>query len=373
MVLPSPSQGASGATRTVPQRFVADKGGNVAILFALAIVPFAGLVGAALDYTRALELRSFTHRETDVAALAVASSDSPNAESMLSALRDRVTNHLGSGSGLVTDVGTSGSWESASVYTLTTKATLATTLARLLPGYPTTMAVSVTTSVKRKPPEWRPSLPTIKDLSYEAADYNRISVYCYDDTKKTEPTKGRRVETVTAIADNGGTDYSSAKLPACEAGETLSYQLRNVRNARTMPSKWDNPAAEHYVYFTDATMDANSRVVNNRVTGGREAANGTITPTDLTSAPIVETIICTTDVDCKPLSQGGILPNNHQTGRTPKTATTPCSEGKSMYYGWEDRPPVSAGASDRDYDDIRIVVSCPSLVQIPGKEVRIIR
>jgi Flp pilus assembly protein TadG len=358
--------------RTLGLRFAAAERGNVAMVFALVLVPFAGLGGAALDYSRALELRTFVHREADLAALAIASAETPNADGVLSAMRTRVNGHFGANSGLVTEVGTDGTWESGSVYTLSATATLATSIASVLPGYPKTMTVGVTTSVKRIPPEWKWTLPTIKDLSNDAADYNRISVYCYDDTKRDESKKGRRLETLTAITDNGGTDYSKAKLPNCDPGETLSYQLRNVRNSRTTPSNWDKPSAEHYVYFTDATMDPNSRVMNNRISGGRENANGTITPTDLTASPIVETIVCTTNLDCKSKKDGGILPNLQQTGRTPSTATSGCAEGKSMYYGWEDRPPVASGGSDRDYDDIRIVVSCPTLVKVSDKEIRII-
>jgi hypothetical protein len=44
-----------------------------------------------------------------------------------------------------------------------------------------------------------------------------------------------------------------------------------------------------------------------------------------------------------------------------------------MYYGWEDRPPFPNSGSDKDYDDIRIVVSCPTLVKISDKEVKIVR
>ena len=41
-----------------------------------------------------------------------------------------------------------------------------------------------------------------------------------------------------------------------------------------------------------------------------------------------------------------------------------------MYFGWEDRPP-GFGSSDRDYDDIRLIVSCPEIIQIADKQVRI--
>lgn len=359
------------AARTA--RFLTDRSGNVAIVFGLLLVPIAGFVGVALDYSRALELRTFMHHETDATALAIASSDAPNAPASQAALRERVSVRYGGKSGPVTDIGTTDDWAGGTVYTLSANANIATTLSVFLPGYPKVIPVTVTTAVKRKAAVWTWSLPKIKDLSYEADDYNRISIYCYDPSKNNESSKGRRLETLTPISDNGGTNYSSAKVPDCKEGETLSYQLRNVRNSRTKPKNWDDPKVEHYLYFTDTTIDPGSRMMTNNVTGGRESQNGSITPTNLTRAPIVETIVCTMDVDCKSRGQGGILPNNHETDRTPQTASSACSEGKSMYYGWEDRPPVSAGGSDRDYDDIRIVVACPTLQKISDKEVRIIR
>lgn len=362
----------SGGLRRALAHLRRNEGGNVAVLFGLTLIPLGGLVGIALDYNRAIELRTFMHRETDSAALSIASSDAPNTDTVIGSLKARIAAHLGSDSG-ITNVATESSWEGASRFTMTTTAQLQTTLSALLPSGLGSIPLSVTTTVQRNAPQFKWSLPTIKDLSYEAADYNRISVYCYNDAKKNEANKGRRLETLTAISDNGGTDYSKAKLPACDTGETMSYQLRNVRNSRTTPSNWDKPSAEHYLYFTDTTIDPNTRVMTNNITGGREASNGTITPTDLTKAPLLETIICTSGVDCTSRSSGGILPNNHDTGRTPKVATSACSEGKSMYFGWEDRPPTSPGASDQDYDDIRIVVSCPTLEKIGAKEVRIIR
>lgn len=354
-------------------RLRSDRRGNVAILFGVSLLPLAALVGVALDMNRAIEFRTVMQRESDMAALSIASAESPNTDAVLSALKARLAAYYGSSSTMVSGVAASSQWTGGSYVSVTTSASLATTLSGILPGNTKSLGLSVASTVKRKPAEWQWSLPTIKDLSYEAADYNRISVYCYDESKKTEANKGRRLETLTAISDNGGTDYSKAKLPSCLAGETLSYQLRNVRNSRTTKANWDKASAEHYLYFTDTTIDPNTRVMTNNITGGREASNGTITPTDLSKAPILETIICTSGVDCTSRSSGGILPNNHETGRTPKVATSACSEGKSMYFGWEDRPPTSPGASDQDYDDIRIVVSCPTLEKVGAKEVRIIR
>jgi Flp pilus assembly protein TadG len=364
-------------------------------MFGLTLIPLGGLVGIALDYNRAIELRTFMHRETDSAALSIASSDAPNTDAVIGGLKTRIAAHFGSDSTDVSNISTASSWEGASRFTMTTTATLSMTLSAILPSGIGSIPLSVTTTVQRNAPQFKWSLPTVKDLSNEAWDYNRISVYCYDESKKNTATKGRRLETLTPISDNYGTDYSASKMPTCEAGETLSYKFWNVRNGKepgkTANLKWwrknssgQDPETvmsaryptqtDYYSFYTDTTIDPNTRVVTNNVSGGKEDSKGVInTASDVTSSPLVETALCTTNVDCRPLSDGGLLPNLGVKNKTkPQTASGACSEGKSMYYGWEDRPP-SAGGSDRDYDDIRLVVSCPTLEKVGAKEVRIIR
>ncbi|MDB5511154.1 MAG: hypothetical protein JWR08_637 [Enterovirga sp.] len=357
------------------RRFANDRKGALSIIFALALIPLVGVTGAAVDYSRAAEFRAFLHREADNAALAIASSDAPNAASTIESLRSRALTHYGPAGGRnpVQSVDVTSSWSGGSLFTLTATSAFASTVLKAVPGMPGAITVAVTTQVSRIAARWQWKLPEVRDLSFEAADYNRISVYCYNETKKDQPNKGRRLETLTAIADNGGTSYSGAVMPACEDGETLSYQLRNVRDSRTKPQNWTAASAEHYLYYTDTRVDPNTRVLTNTITGGREWADGTMTMTDLNQAPLLETIVCDTQAACRSKADGGILPNNHETGRTPATASGPCTEGKYVYYGWEDRPPVSQGASDKDYDDIRLVVSCPALVKIADKEVRIVR
>jgi Flp pilus assembly protein TadG len=52
--------------------FLAERRGGVAVLFALALLPLIGAVGAAVDYTRMSELRETVQRVADAAALATA-------------------------------------------------------------------------------------------------------------------------------------------------------------------------------------------------------------------------------------------------------------------------------------------------------------
>src|SRR3982751_246302 len=52
-------------------RFVADDKGNIAVIFAVALVPLLGFVGAAVDYTRANAARSSLQAALDSTALMV--------------------------------------------------------------------------------------------------------------------------------------------------------------------------------------------------------------------------------------------------------------------------------------------------------------
>jgi Flp pilus assembly protein TadG len=355
-------------------QFAQDRRGAVALLFGIAVIPLLGIVGAAVDYSRAVEYRTFLHRETDLAALAIASADMPNTETVKTDLRNRALTHFGPANAQnpVQSVTVSSDWTGGELLTVTVSSTYKPSILRSVPGLSDPVTVAVSTDVSRIPAKWQWRLPEITDLSYEAGDYNRISVYCYDETKKNSANKGRRLETLTAISDNGGTSYKNVTMPSCKDGETLSFQLRNVRNSRTNKNNWDNKDAEHYLYFTDTEADPNTRILKNIVTGGREDKNGNITYSDMTNAPILETILCDTKTICQTKKDGGTLPNDNETHNA-VTATAGCTEGKYMYYGWEDRPPFPNSGSDKDYDDIRIVVSCPTLVKISDKEVKIVR
>src|SRR6476619_3838355 len=58
-------------------RFFADRRGNVAAIFALAIIPVVGLVGMAVDYSRGNSMRAAVQAALDATALAMARS-APN-------------------------------------------------------------------------------------------------------------------------------------------------------------------------------------------------------------------------------------------------------------------------------------------------------
>ena len=54
--------------RRVSSRFRAAENGNIAVIFAIALVPLLGFVGAAIDYSRATTARSAMQSALDSAA-----------------------------------------------------------------------------------------------------------------------------------------------------------------------------------------------------------------------------------------------------------------------------------------------------------------
>lgn len=345
--------------------------GNVVFIFGLSLPLLLGAGGLVIDYGNAVRIRAVESSVADATALLVANADTVAAATEgLRLASAQLTSRIGSGT-TTNGFQINGSWIDGANYRVTISTTLRTSLLHLLPGMPRQITVGTATTVNRVAPVYQTSPPTFSQLSPEAADYNRIYMYCYssDPKRQAEADKGRRG--IVAIADNGSppTDYSKATLPTCGANEAPSYMLHNVRNARSNKSLWNDIGQETYEYYTDTTIDTGLRVQSTSMKGYRVYNGTTYSSISMVSNPILETIVCDNLSQCKNKSDGGILPNSHTT-HNPVTATASCSEGKYMYYGWEDRPP-NAG-SDMDYDDIRVIVSCPVIVKIADKKLRIV-
>ena len=328
----------------MPRSFLSDRGGNFAVITALAMVPLCGAMGMALDLSRGLSARNMLQDRADEAALYVAR-QGPTAANF--ALLQYVTESLPSQSHLQ-DVKVNARWTAVNDYTVTIEGNLQLSLAQVLPGVADRIPVSAEAVARYKDAlrEYKP--PTTTLLDPEAGDYNRIFAYCFDAEKKKDTrTHGRSQE--VAIADNGQSVYENP-MPKCSLGETMSFRLYNVRGARGNPWQWDDRTTERYDYYTDTEMKP------------EETYN-------LNGLAMLETVLCPTLEVCKPKDQGGIIPQGRE--RLPARAKEACSEGKYMYYGWEDRPP--GPDSDEDYDDIRVIVECAVEKVVGEQSVRLVR
>lgn len=346
-------------------RFLRGDRGNVIVTFAIMLPVLFGAGGAAIDYGNVIRIRSVEASIADSTALLGANADTPLAalESIRLAnaqLVARLGDQSATGGYTITN-----GWIDGSNYRVTISMKMKTALVYLLPGMPTQITVAAATTVNRVAPVYQTLPPTLSQLSPDAADYNRIYFYCYSSkaSRQNDADKGRRG--LTAIADNATPPsvYSLSAMPTCTGDEAPSYMLRNVRDARSSPSRWNDTGSNTYNYYTDTTIDTGTRVQTMHLTGSNM---GTGVAVDTNAYPMLETINCASIAQCQSRSSGGILPNASN-NRSPAVATGSCAEGGFMYYGWEDRP-----GGDRDYDDIRLVVSCPVQTLVSDKKLRIV-
>lgn len=335
-------------------RFLFDRHGNFALTTAVMMVPLLGAAGLAVDYTRAVTLRHELQNLADEAALNAVHVGASGDTSKHLAFAEGAARQ---GSISISGITATDKWLAPNTYQVSLFAEMPITLFSAVPGVPKTVDVSVSTIVESGQPKYVYKEPKVSKLDPEASDYNRLSVYCFDPNQASEPSRGR--SQMTDISDNAGTHFDY-KMPQCGAGEYLSYKLLNARGARAAYEAAGSERARRdtvddaqtYSYFTDTVFAE-----------GRENYTGLDTT-------ILETVMCDTLGECKPHDQNGILPTGKN--RTPQRAEDICEPGKYMYYGWEDRPPEN-GWTDRDFDDIRVVIECPKVETVGSEYVRLIK
>lgn len=344
------------------RNFVQARQGNIAITFAVVSLAVLGSVGAAVDYGRAVNVRSFVQAEADMAALSGAQlGPHGNPKAYLKRVRQATEQRYGAGD-WIEALKIEAEWQSDIDFTVKVKGEVPVTILAAVPGMPSSVKIGVVSTVRVAEPREVYKPPVVSELDNEAGDYNRVYVYCFDPTKvEGNGSRDEARTQMTAIADNAGTKYTY-EMPRCDDGQSLSYKLFNVRFAREDPSRWDDPRALRFEYYTDTIEER----------GEYEY--------DLGGNQVLETVLCRNINQCKPQSEGGIIPEGKN--RTPVRADHVCSKGKYMYYGWEDRPPGMDGPAedwtdiawtDRDYDDIRLVVGCPTLETYQERRVRLTR
>lgn len=315
------------------------------MIAAIMTVPLIGLTGLSLDYSRALQARSYMQDKSDAIALAMAVKG-PDVD------RSGILASLLAAANANSDYGAISfktEWSTPTDYVVTASSTVPVTLSGFIPGASQILDVKVSATARYKGAEYLYEAPQAAMLDPEAGDYNRIAVYCFNAMKASDPVTHGRTQ-MTEIADNGGSTYNNP-MPRCASGEVMSYKLYNSRNVRTTPTKWNSATNEHYEYYTDTQMTQNGETY------------------DLGGWAILETVLCPSLAACKPVSQGGVIPEGKN--RTPQHATEACAPGKYMYYGWEDRPP-GRGTTDRDYDDIRVIIKCPTVTKTSDELVRLV-
>lgn len=327
-----------------------DRSGAAAVIFALVSPVLIGSVAMFTEFRMQEHVRSQLQQAADAAALAAVTQLGDQAEARELAIRFAAGN-VAEGFGEVTtaddvvfgvyDPGTRSftpSTENVNAVSVAAVRSMARGNALGLPfaGLLGTDSVDLAArAIAARTITIHYNPPVVMDLEPEAADFNRVSVYCFD-YMAPGPAAARRSQ-MTAIADNVG-GVLDFDWPQCEAHESMSFMLFNVRHAKADPSLMNAHDRQKYVYFSDTSVE-------NGVSHHHFGFD------------ILETVRCDTIAECTHGDPTSILP--HGKNRTPQVENRPCLPGKFMYFGFEDRPP-GMGWTDRDYDDIVVVMECPT-------------
>ncbi|MCC5982413.1 MAG: hypothetical protein JJU26_11920 [Oceanicaulis sp.] len=362
------------------RQLVTEKTGNVAMVFALSLVPIFGLAGMGVDTARLVQVRSALQAEADATALnGAVGGPQGNYTAQISAMNERVMSSFGNAG--LSDLNINGSWSGLN-FRVDANARVNTVLVHAVPGISDNVRVSVRATARLHQPLQQYEVPEVTWLDPDAGDYNRLYVYCFDPDPNSGKTLEERRTQRTPLQDNNGRNFlhEGFSWPRCERGETISFELYNVRFSRTSPQRAENPAGppETFGLDTGSWCHANhNQRCRYRYFTDTVLVNGVERHTGL-DFDILETVLCDTREQCSPGPES-IIPTG--TNRTPQKDTIGCTPGKYMYYGWEDRPPGVPGGTanwtypgwtDRDYDDIRIVVQCPDYDHAGERYVRLV-
>ena len=326
-------------------RFKRDTRGSTALIFGLSLVPLIGFAGAAIDYSRASSFRAAMQKAADAAAMQklIAEHNRHSIDLTQTFLANLSTNLP------VRDMRVTGAWIGPDQFRVEAEGAVPTTLTAV---FVPSVEIGVVAVAQRSLRNNRTRIERT-NLSPEAADYNELQAYCYNEVRNERlgPLKNEfsneRLPFVK-IADNSPEGVLQPPREfeiICGQGEQMSFYLKNVRNARTSPAR--RLTGETWNHYTDTTSGPDGELKFN-----------------LQYRDMLETIMCDTRAQCVPQSQGGILPNGMQRHRMPAVNRRACEEGKFLAFGFEDRPPY-IGWTDQDYDDIRIVINCPVEIQRP--------
>ena len=340
-------------------RFATDRSGTTAVLFGLSMLPIVGAAGAAVDYARANAARAALQKAADQTALTMVIGRHNGQTLDYRAVFADALARTGSSAGTLASpratLDVAGTWIVADKqFKVTASGSIPTSLMAVFQPAAAVGASATALGVQNA------SETQIQgaNLDPEAWDYNELQAYCYNGATRTrqgpiDPQTGQRT-TFPKIADNtpAGVRATPANLTIrCGSGEQVSYALKNITNANHDPSQMTTGRSR--TFYTDATKADDAATTPTAYAVSLDgAATGTL-----------ETVLCASRAECQPRASGGILPDTHQTGRTPATNTRACQTGQYLYFGWEDRL-ISEG-SDRDFDDIRLVISCPKVIAGP--------
>lgn len=196
-------QSISGQMREFVARFTGDRRGNVAVMFAVALVPLLGFVGAAVDYSRANAARSSMQVALDSAALMVSKDVSANPSMSASDITAKATAYFNAlytnpNAGAITLTATyTTNVSTGSTVTLTGDGTVTTDFMKMV-GYPQLGIGTVSTTT------WgstRMRVAMVLDVTGSMKDNNKMT--------EMQKAAGNLVDTLQSTARTAADVYIS--------------------------------------------------------------------------------------------------------------------------------------------------------------------
>ncbi len=326
-------------------RTVRDERGGVAVIFGLAVIPIFAFAGFAMDFSRATDVRAAMQNAADSTALqAVMARQEDRQFDIQQAFMGNFKHRAE-----LENISVSAEWIGINRVRVTSDAVLPMTIGAVLRP---NLDVGVTAIAEGRV-DTRANENHFDVRRSNASDFNELLAYCYDPEADErlgpiDPDPFAREERMdfVKVADNDR--FNRFNPPEaidvdCAPHEEVSYMMRNTRGANRDTSLRGAAHARVYEFFSDTTRDAGS-------------------PEGFTfnfGLNIVETILCRNLAECRSQSEGGIIPDIRKRHRTPTRQEASCKQGQFLFIGFEDRPPERE-SSDRDYDDLRFVISCPA-------------
>jgi Flp pilus assembly protein TadG len=373
------------AMMTSITNLVRNRRGAAAAAFALALPFMLSGLALAIDYASFRVTHTRMQNAADAAALAAIADlsldDAAKVEKALSMINANLPEEFGAVT-TANDI-TLGSYTKEGVFTPAVGADVnaARVVAVRSPGrgnavnrifsmFISNEALTISTvAIAARPGNVAFEPPEVVSMQGTASHFNELWAYCYDPVNRVRRSdsmglisnNNRRGPNTTTgmplapVATNSLREPSLDNWPTCDQpGDTVSLLLRTYENANANPS----------VLWTTR--------MNNRWTD--------ITLTDgVQSSPLfgpgklVETILCPSLELCTPTSAGGpantMVVTRERMRIVPKVETKPCVPGSYLYYGFEDIPPPGG---DQDYEDISLVLRCPSAGRLGGGKPRLV-
>ncbi|MGY6646975.1 MAG: TadE/TadG family type IV pilus assembly protein [Salinarimonas sp.] len=326
-------------------RTARDERGGVAIIFGLAVIPIFAFAGFAMDFSRATDVRAAMQNAADSTALQAVMARQEGRQFDIQQAFMGNFHHRAELEG----ISVSAEWIGINRVRVTSDAVLPMTIGAVLRQ---NMDVGVTAIAEGRV-ETRTTENIFEVMNSDAADFNELFAYCFDPQTgerlgPIDPDPYAREERMdfVKVADNdrlGGFEPETSIDIDCAPHEEVSYMMRNTRGANRNPGLRDSSSARIYEFHSDTTRDEfDPEVFNFNF-----------------EVEILETVLCRTRDECRVESEGGIIPDIRARDRIPAREEQACREGYFLFIGLEDRPP-EWGSSDRDYDDLRFMISCPS-------------